>query len=166
MSTGGGSGACIAAVCLMSVAGPSAAAALQAQPGGDGSADLVAGDAGDRSGLGLLPGRPTVRPPRTDTPPEIDGRLDDDVWERAAKLTEFTQESPLEGAPASEDTEVYIAYDDDNIYFGGSSHKCVHDSAPAGRPRRGKRVRMRSCQLTSGEVVCRSVDGRLRGPRF
>ena len=49
---------------------------------------------------------------------------------------------------------------------GGSSHKCVHDSAPAGRPRRGKRVRMRSCQLTSGEVVCRSVDGRLRGPRF
>ena len=48
----------------------------------------------------------------------------------------------------------------------GSSHKCVHDSAPAGRPRRGKRVRMRSCQLTSGAVVCRSVDGRLRGPRF
>ena len=51
-------------------------------------------------------------------------------------------------------------------FFSGSSHKCVHDSAPAGRPRRGKRVRMRSCQLTSGEVVCRSVDGRLRGPRF
>ena len=50
--------------------------------------------------------------------------------------------------------------------ISGSSHKCVHDSAPAGRPRRGKRVRMRSCQLTSGEVVCRSVDGRLRGPRF
>ena len=50
--------------------------------------------------------------------------------------------------------------------FSGSSHKCVHDSAPAGRPRRGKRVRMRSCQLTSGAVVCRSVDGRLRGPRF
>ena len=53
-----------------------------------------------------------------------------------------------------------------NAGFFGSSHKCVHDSAPAGRPRRGKRVRMRSCQLTSGEVVCRSVDGRLRGPRF
>ena len=52
------------------------------------------------------------------------------------------------------------------VYLRGSSHKCVHDSAPAGRPRRGKRVRMRSCQLTSGEVVCRSVDGRLRGPRF
>ena len=53
-----------------------------------------------------------------------------------------------------------------SFFLEGSSHKCVHDSAPAGRPRRGKRVRMRSCQLTSGEVVCRSVDGRLRGPRF
>ena len=55
---------------------------------------------------------------------------------------------------------------EEGSYIDGSSHKCVHDSAPAGRPRRGKRVRMRSCQLTSGEVVCRSVDGRLRGPRF
>ena len=25
---------------------------------------------------------------------------------------------------------------------------------------------MCSCRLTSAEVVCRSVDGRLRGPRF
>ena len=50
--------------------------------------------------------------------------------------------------------------------FFGSSHKCVHDSAQAGRPRRGKRLRMCSCRLTSAEVVCRSVDGRLRGPRF
>ena len=38
-------------------------------------------------------------------------------------------------------------------FFEGSSHKCVHDSAPAGRPRRGKRLRVCSCQLTSGEVV-------------
>ena len=64
------------------------------------------------------------------------------------------------GAPDGPPTRVGVAITD------GSSHKCVHDSAPAGRPRRGKRVRMRSCQLTSGEVVCRSVDGRLRGPRF
>ena len=63
--------------------------------------------------------------------------------------------------PMSDNVTVYGSF-----HFSGSSHKCVHDSAPAGRPRRGKRVRMRSCQLTSGEVVCRSVDGRLRGPRF
>ena len=63
-------------------------------------------------------------------------------------------------------TPVESAADLRTALINGSSHKCVHDSAPAGRPRRGKRVRMRSCQLTSGEVVCRSVDGRLRGPRF
>ena len=44
------------------------------------------------------------------------------------------------------------AYDPDHG-IPGSSHKCVHDSAPAGRPRRGKRLRICSCQLTSGEVV-------------
>ena len=36
---------------------------------------------------------------------------------------------------------------------------------PAGQPRRGKRLRMCSCPRISGEVVYRSVDGRLRGPR-
>ena len=37
---------------------------------------------------------------------------------------------------------------------------------PAGQPRRGKRLRMCSCPRISGEVVYRSVDGRLHGPRF
>ena len=71
---------------------------------------------------GLVPGRPRVRPTRTDTPPDIDGRLDDEVWRSAALITEFTQQSPLDGAAATEETEVYIAYDDDNIYFAFYAH--------------------------------------------
>ena len=67
---------------------------------------------------GLVPDRPTVRPTRTDTPPNIDGRLDDEIWSSAAKLTGFVQQSPLDGAPATEETEVYVAYDAENIYFG------------------------------------------------
>ena len=109
----------------MLVAGVGAAAAQQAPPSGGRSADIGpqnTDDGADLAGLGLLPGRPTVRPPRTGTPPDLDGRLDDDVWRSAAMLTEFTQESPLEGARATEDTEVYIAYDDDNIYFGFYLH--------------------------------------------
>ena len=74
------------------------------------------------AGFGLVPGRPTVRPPRTDTPPDIDGRLDDVAWRSAATITEFTQQAPLEGAPATEDTEVYIAYDSDHLYFGFHLH--------------------------------------------
>jgi hypothetical protein len=60
----------------------------------------------------------TVRPVRTATPPRIDGRLTDDVWAVAARVTDFVQMAPVEGAPASEATEVYIAYDADTIYFG------------------------------------------------
>ena len=72
--------------------------------------------------LGLVPGRPRVTPTRTETPPVIDGVLDDDVWRVAAHLTEFTQQSPFEGAPGSEDTDVYVAYDSENIYFGFHVH--------------------------------------------
>jgi len=72
--------------------------------------------------LGVLTGRPTVRPTRTDIPPDIDGRLDDEVWRTAAKLTEFVQYQPIDGAPASEQTEIYIAYDSDHIFFGFYAH--------------------------------------------
>ncbi|MCH7933763.1 MAG: carbohydrate binding family 9 domain-containing protein [Gemmatimonadetes bacterium] len=71
---------------------------------------------------GLVAGRPTVRPTRIDTPPVIDGRLDEEVWKTAALLTEFVQQSPLDGAPATEKTEVYIAYDSEKIYLGFYAH--------------------------------------------
>ena len=72
--------------------------------------------------FGLLPGRPRVSPTRTDTPPRIDGVLDDEVWRTAAHITQFTQQAPLDGAPATEDTDVYIAYDSEHIYFGFHAH--------------------------------------------
>ena len=72
--------------------------------------------------LGLVPGRPRTTPTRTDTPPEIDGRLDDAVWATATRITEFAQESPIEGAPTTEDTDVYIVYDSENLYFGFHVH--------------------------------------------
>jgi hypothetical protein len=72
--------------------------------------------------LGLIPGRPRVTPTRTDTPPRIDGVLDDPMWERAAHLTGFTQQAPNDGAPATERTDVYIAYDDDHLYFAFYAH--------------------------------------------
>jgi hypothetical protein len=72
--------------------------------------------------FGLRPGRPRVSPTRTDSPPVIDGILDDEVWRSAAHITEFTQQQPLDGAPASEETDVYIAYDSEHIYFGFHAH--------------------------------------------
>tara|TARA_Y100000588_G_scaffold319351_1_gene349361 strand:+ start:1864 stop:4110 length:2247 start_codon:yes stop_codon:yes gene_type:complete len=91
---------------------------LEAQTGGSAS---IASQPNPES-FGLLEGRPRVTPTRTTNPPVIDGILDDEVWLTAAHLTEFTQQSPLDGAPATEDTDVYIAYDSDNIYFGFYAH--------------------------------------------
>ena len=66
---------------------------------------------------GALAGRVTVRPVRTRTPPDVDGRLDDAVWRDAARITGFVQQRPLDGAPATEETDVYLAYDNSNIYL-------------------------------------------------
>ena len=85
---------------------------------GDVSAPAVAG----ARSAGILAGRPTVQVPRASEAPIIDGRLDDPVWNRAARITTFVQQRPLDGAPASEQTEIYVAYDSSNIYFGLYAH--------------------------------------------
>ena len=91
-----------------------------------GAAAAAARDGAPAAGLaaaaGILTGRPTLRPTRTDVRPDIDGRLDDLVWRDALRVTEFVQESPLEGAPASEETEVWIAYDSQNLYLAVHAH--------------------------------------------
>ena len=87
---------------------------------------IVIGDASPQPGLaagvGALTGRPTVRPPRVRSTPTIDGRLDDLAWQDAVVITEFFQRQPLDGAPATEATEVYVAYDSTNIYIGVHAH--------------------------------------------
>ena len=82
---------------------------------GDRSAETAAAQGvGD---AGVLAGRVTVRPVRTTTPPEIDGQLDDAAWQDAARITEFVQREPVDGAPATEDTAVFLAYDSTNLYL-------------------------------------------------
>ncbi len=93
--------------------GPAAAAGAPRAP----AAGLASGAA-----LGILAGRPNITAARTAQPPTIDGNLDDAVWQRATRITEFVQQSPLEGQPATEDTEVYLAYDDEHLYFGLYAH--------------------------------------------
>jgi hypothetical protein len=55
---------------------------------------------------GTLTGRPSVRPVRARSAPVIDGRLDDAVWRDAARITDFVQRQPLDGAAATEATDV------------------------------------------------------------
>ena len=84
-------------------------------------ATTVAGAAAAVS-AGVLTGRPSVTAVRTNEAPLIDGNLDDAVWQRATLITEFVQQGPIEGAPATERTEVFIAYDDTHLYFGMYAH--------------------------------------------
>lgn len=67
-------------------------------------------------------GRPTVTPVRAAQAPTIDGRLDDAIWRNAALIDRFVQEEPQEGQPATEKTEIRIAYDKDRLYFGVYAH--------------------------------------------
>ena len=70
---------------------------------------------------------------RADDPPRIDGLLDDAVWQRATRLTEFVQVRPLDGAPATEETEVWVAFDSGNVYFAMHAHYSDPSIARANR---------------------------------
>lgn len=67
-------------------------------------------------------GMPVVQAERTRTPIAVDGRLDEEAWDRAPVQTVFRQRNPDEGAPATEATELRILYDDDAVYVGVRLH--------------------------------------------
>ena len=48
----------------------------------------------------------------------LDGRLDERVWTRAVPAADFIQIDPQNGRPATERTEVRIAFDRDALYMG------------------------------------------------
>ncbi len=79
---------------------------------------------------GLLPaadGAASVPIYRTDTPPLIDGKLDDTLWQNATRFDNFVTFKPDYGKPTSEKTIVMVAYDRKYIYF---AFDCL-DSEPA-----------------------------------
>ena len=50
--------------------------------------------------------------------PEIDGRVDEDVWSPAEPFSTFTQQEPNEGEPATERTEIRFLIDRGTLYIG------------------------------------------------
>jgi hypothetical protein len=71
---------------------------------------------------------PTASATPVDSPPLIDGRLDDGAWTGAQLLTGFVQREPSEGQPISERTEVRVLYDEEALYVGA----WLFDSDPTG----------------------------------
>jgi hypothetical protein len=58
----------------------------------------------------------TVRAVRLSAPLTIDGALDEDAYASVEPISDFIQQEPKEGAPATEKTEVWIFFDDRNFY--------------------------------------------------
>ena len=61
-------------------------------------------------------GEITIRAVRLEEPLELDGVLDEAVYGRLEPASGFIQQDPDNGAPATEDTQVWIYYDDRNVY--------------------------------------------------
>ena len=48
---------------------------------------------------------------------DLDGRIDEAAWARAIAITDFTQQEPVEGGPPSQETEVRVVFDSNNLYI-------------------------------------------------
>ncbi|OGD09610.1 MAG: hypothetical protein A2Y86_05150 [Candidatus Aminicenantes bacterium RBG_13_62_12] len=54
---------------------------------------------------------------RVETPPRIDGLVDDECWRGREPVSGFFQYDPVNGSKASEETYVWAAYDQNYVYF-------------------------------------------------
>ncbi len=61
---------------------------------------------------------PHIAAIRVEQGPVIDGVLDDEVWQRAQVIDDFTQVEPHQGDPPSQRTEIRILIDGEALYFG------------------------------------------------
>ena len=96
--------------------------------------------------------RVTVRAVRIDTPPKIDGRLDEEIYRTTKSMSDFIQIEPHEGTPATERTEVWLFYDRSNVYV---SARCW-DSHPERMIE--KEMRHDNTAITQNEYFAFSFD--------
>jgi uncharacterized protein DUF5916/cellulose/xylan binding protein with CBM9 domain len=58
----------------------------------------------------------------------VDGRLDEAAWATAPAATDFVQQRPSSGAPATERTEARVLFDAENLYVGMRMYDAHPDS--------------------------------------
>ena len=114
---------CLAAAPLF--AQPAAAQPAAARPGpGEGAGTKV------NSVLSRTPeGRVSVQASRITERMTLDGTLSEPVYGRMPPFPGFVQQEPNEGAPATEKTEAWIFFDDENIYVAAR----LYESEPTRR---------------------------------
>jgi uncharacterized protein DUF5916 len=63
-------------------------------------------------------GQTVVKPPRLDGASVVDGVLDEPQWQRAARLTGFSQLTPVDGVAAADSTDVLVWYSATALHVG------------------------------------------------
>ena len=81
-------------------------------------------------------GRATIRAVRVTTPMRLDGALDEPLYSSVPPISDFIQQEPQEGAPATEKTEVWLAFDNDNVYVSFRCWESEPDQLIANEMRR------------------------------
>ncbi len=68
-------------------------------------------------------GHATLRAVRITTPPQIDGKLDEQIYKDIKPASDFIQQEPLEGRPATDTTEVWVLFDNKNVYVAARMYE-------------------------------------------
>ena len=91
-----------------------------------------------------------LKPLKTDSPPVIDGDLNDFVWAEASTVTDFVTFIPIMGKTQPEKTVVSMAYDSENLYF---AFRCFDDE-----PGKIKAAVSRRDDIINDDFVCINLD--------
>ena len=83
-----------------------------------------------------IPANREIKAIRIETPPTIDGKLDDVCWQNSAKTGELLQFEPERGEPASQPTTIYVGYDANNLYVAFECFKTDMNNLSANLTRR------------------------------
>jgi opacity protein-like surface antigen len=78
------------------------------------------------SGILVLGNDLQIRIQKVSSSPKIDGFIEESFWGEITPLKDFVQFDPYNGKPPSEETFIYLAYDEDNLYV---AFNCL-DSQP------------------------------------
>ena len=72
---------------------------------------------------------------------KLDGFLNELEWKTVSPAKDFIQRDPIEGAPSTEESEVYVVYDEEYLYIGAMLFDSDPDGILAYQKRRDKSLR-------------------------
>ncbi|MYN63908.1 MAG: carbohydrate binding family 9 domain-containing protein [Acidobacteria bacterium] len=126
---------------------------------------LVLDGNGGSGGFAVMPPSEYYRvaPVRVENGPQIDGRLDEEVWLQAAVIDDFVQQEPAEGEPATERTVVRLLYDAEALYLGVEAYDTEPDGVIATEMRRDS---LRLLDEDNFQVILDTFQDRRSGYMF